>query len=138
MILDQDRLEQRAHGRKEAEAIIGLIADCTLRFSGETVYALEAFWDEINEFVRQNMTPDPKAVAAAAAVSAMSDAEVREFRSRIMAFGKYAGQPMMDVPLTYLDWLLGEKDLFRRDVGRYLRNEKILEQLRDELPEGEF
>jgi uncharacterized protein (DUF3820 family) len=124
--LNPQRLAQRAQGRKEAAALTSLILDTAAGLPESE--ANDAFWDSLRDLI-----DDKYPRIKPGSFNSMTDAEVREFRSRTMVFGKYNGQPIMDVPLGYLDWLIGENDSFRRDIGRYLRNEKVTEQLRTEL-----
>jgi uncharacterized protein (DUF3820 family) len=53
-----------------------------------------------------------------------------------MAFGKYKGQPMQDVPASYLHWLWknGKKDDKLCPVADYIR--RNIPALKKEYPDG--
>ena len=124
--MNPDRLKERAEGRKAGAAFCDLFRETAMSLPSPD--AVAAFCDSVMELCGKT-DPTPKR----SEFLPMSDAEVREFRSREMAFGKHAGKPMLEVPLGYLDWLVGEKDAFHRDVRRYLLNENVAEKLRIEL-----
>lgn len=129
--LDPERLKERAEGRKAGTAFRELFLETAMSLPSPD--AIAAFCDSVMELCGKT---DP--TTKRNEVPPMSDAEVREFRSRKMTFGQHRGRPMMDVPLRYLDWLQGEGESFRRDLRRYLANEKVAEKLRNELPQEEF
>lgn len=52
---------------------------------------------------------------------ALSDSDLRAFEREPMPFGKHQGTPIGQVPLEYLDWLIGEQELFTRKVREYLK-----------------
>jgi hypothetical protein len=53
-----------------------------------------------------------------------------------MPFGKHKGEPMQDIPATYLHWLWqsGLKDDKQSDVADYIRAN--LDALKQEYPDG--
>ena len=56
-----------------------------------------------------------------------------------MPFGKHAGEIIANMPLIYLDWLVGQKDFaeknsqFYRNVKEYLGDPAIMELLDEEI-----
>jgi len=53
----------------------------------------------------------------------------------IMPFGKYKGQRFEEIPLSYLDWMLGQdiRDPLRRQLTEYLSKPTIQRLLDEEL-----
>lgn len=50
----------------------------------------------------------------------MTNREAREFEQEVMPFGLHRGKPMGDVPLDYLDWLLGKREQDTKRLTAYL------------------
>lgn len=56
----------------------------------------------------------------------------------IMPFGKYLNKRLDDIPLKYLDWLIGQSwlsDPLKTDIEEYLDNPVIQRALEAELNE---
>jgi uncharacterized protein (DUF3820 family) len=56
----------------------------------------------------------------------------------VMPFGKYKGKKLDEIPLTYLDWLLGKVELYpetKRAIKEYLTDPVIARELEQELGE---
>ncbi len=54
----------------------------------------------------------------------------------IMPFGKYEGKKLSEVPLLYLDWLMGLSDLrepLKSSLEKYMIDPTILQLLKEEL-----
>lgn len=127
--MDNDRLDQRKHGRQEATAIIELVRE--LLEPGHSQDWVNAFWEEIDEFMQRSGAP-PKPSASPAPIP-MTDAEAREFGHSLMPFGIYTRLEIKDVPLAYLDWWLGESQEFGGQMARFLKNANVAAQLTEEL-----
>jgi len=125
--LDEARLARRASGRLAAKAIIELAKET----ESPNPDWQTAFWDEMMDWFRKESLPVRRHKP-----EAMTDAEVRQFREKEMRFGKYHGQKMGEIPLTYLDWLLGDSEELNRHLTRYLKNEKVAEQLQQDIETG--
>jgi len=125
--INQETLKQRIIGRKEAEAAIELLRETSAKLS---VAAMLAFWNSIREFLDAK---GPNQELQANGYGPMTDTEARDFGQTEMNFGKYAGHLMCDIPLGYLDWLLGKSETDSIRLKRYLANEKVAERLRIEL-----
>lgn len=126
--LDEARLARRASGRLAAKAIIELAKET----ESPNPDWQTAFWDEMEEWFKKESLPErrPKPKAA------MTDEEVHHFRHTEIRFGKYNGYEIDKIPLTYLDWLLGTTEEFNQKLTRYLKNEKVAEQLRQDIAAG--
>ena len=62
--------------------------------------------------------------------------ELRSIEQTIVPFGKFKGRPFDEIPLGYLDWLVGQDWLFadlREQLGRYLSHPTIAQELEREL-----
>ena len=61
-----------------------------------------------------------------------------------ISFGKHKGKPLKDIPLTYLDWLIGEKFMkekfpnIKDIIEMYLSAPSTKKELEDELMEDEL
>jgi hypothetical protein len=56
----------------------------------------------------------------------------------VMSFGKYKGKKLDEIPLTYLDWLLGNVEMYpetKRAIKDYLTDPAIARELEKELEE---
>lgn len=73
----------------------------------------------------------PKHIADGNQSDRMNDAEARQFERTIVPFGKYAGEPVGDVPVAY--WTFVTESQFNRDLIRYMRSDAY--QRRQEEPE---
>lgn len=64
-----------------------------------------------------------------------------EIRNYKMPFGKFKGRPLEEVPLKYLDWLIGEKNLSAqmpityKHISKYLEDPVIKRELETQLDE---
>lgn len=65
----------------------------------------------------------------------MSDLSKRLCKEYVMPFGQYAGKRLDDIPLTYLDWLLGvcKQPSTRAAIKSYLSDPVIARELQTEL-----
>lgn len=119
--LNQARLDERSAARKSAREIMAVIEAET---AGKSKDWMTAFRDEF-----QPPAPEPKAGEAE-----MTDTEARRFETLPIEFGKYAGQKVADIPLPYLDYIVGDSNRhFIKELGRYLKNESVADRLRQEL-----
>lgn len=63
----------------------------------------------------------PKPVADAQHAERMNEAEAWQFERSIVPFGKYAGEPVYDVPISY--WTFVTESDFNRQLIRYMRSD---------------
>jgi len=120
MTIDSETISLRNKARNEAATIGELIEEAA---SHTESVAVDAFWDELRKFL------PIKAIPTLPGLTAMSDSESREFGSRLMEFGKFAGTRINETPLEYLEWLA---DLpLAREFRRYLASRRIRAELED-------
>jgi uncharacterized protein (DUF3820 family) len=129
MTIDIERVQRRVAARKQAHEIVELASDSAEKLDKE---AAAVFWGVLRDTGLKH-APLPPAKSVSAPVVPMTDAEAMEFGEQRMGFGKWAGSLVENVPLKYLDWLVGQPDVFKGDVERYLHNPRIAEALADEL-----
>lgn len=123
------RLEERVEGRKSAQAFIDLIKEDVVRLTEE---GKDAFFSELFEYVGSNYKP--KARKERREVVPMTDTEARVFGQQEMSFGKFQTDLICDIPLNYLDYMVGiNPNFLNGDAARFLKNEKVAEQLRNQL-----
>lgn len=117
----------KVEARNAADVVHHLASDEAVRFQG---HAALAFWRRLLENVCAVLPPEyhPTRVVEKGPLAAMTDEEARAFERETVPFGKYLGDLVGNVPLSYFDWLEGERD-FRQDVKRYLRNPGIQREL---------
>lgn len=126
--VDPKKVTERIIARREAEQVVELCRDSSTILSNES-QAL--FWSIIRDHALM-MSPLPKPTNARL-MEPMSDSEARLMEQRVVPFGQYKGQRVHEVPLKYIDWLVGQKDTFREDLGRYLLNAQVMHELEKEL-----
>lgn len=73
----------------------------------------------------------PKHVVDGQDSDRMTDEEASQFERTIVPFGKYASEPVGDVPVSY--WTFVTESRFNRDLIRYMRSQAY--QRRQEEPE---
>lgn len=101
------------------------------RESGLELEEMRRFWLRLHESTAQLLN-EPQQVERPHRADAMTNDEAKVFERTCMPFGAYKDKPIGDVPLGYLDWLVGEPD-FKRDVRRYLANPVVKQALSEEL-----
>lgn len=115
--MDDRQVLENKHGRESAHEIaqlarlesIGMREGCRARF-------WECLRDEIAKEVPAQVVVGPKQ---------MNDAELREFGRSTMPFGVHLGKRIDNVPIEYLDWLLGNAAEFLVKVRQYLNSPRI-------------
>lgn len=126
-------LENKVMGRQSARAAADLIVECTETLDDEARYA---FWDQVRDELLERgcdlRGADQPRVASPAPVVPMSDLEKRAFEHSTVPFGKHSGRQVQDCPLTWFDWLIGQKD-FKVDLRRYMARSDVQEALQREL-----
>lgn len=127
------KVVENVKAAKAAKDAIELI-DTLLAESDLTEDGIQRFWEKIQDATRVRL-PIPDLPAAK---KSMTDEEANRFSGHIMPFGQYKGQYIEAVPLRYLDWLVGESELFLAKLHRYLMNPRIQERLDQEAICGEF
>lgn len=110
-ILENKRGREAAHTVAEFARLdsIGMSDGCRLRF-------WESLRDEIAKEVPAPVVAGPKQ---------MTEAEIREFGRSTMPFGVHLGKRIDNVPIEYLDWLLGNAAEFLVKVRQYLNSPRI-------------
>lgn len=124
--MDAERLKQRGIGRTEAQAIIDLCNETAVNLPSPD--AIAAFCDSIQEYAAKSAPPDPPNP-----FDAMDAEEARDFAQEEMPFGKFKGTAIGECDNQYLDWLVGENESFMRRLARYMKSEKVAEELRVSL-----
>ena len=133
--MNQERLAERVAGRLAAQTIIGLIREeCG---QDNTQNWADGFWDEMDEFIARtdNGRPAKKETGPAP----MTATEAVRFEGEYCPFKKYQSWLVANVPLGYLDYLVGlqtDPDAFVNRAARYLKNPQVAERLREELLQG--
>ena len=69
--------------------------------------------------------PQPKKDAAALLLEPMDDTESKRTGRECLEFGKYAGQPIDEVPDDYLAWLADSSRATWIKLSRYLRSQRV-------------
>lgn len=116
--------EQRLHDRIEARKYAELCPATITPDPGQSDLWLSVFWETIRKAI-----PVDAALAETSGTAPMTDREAMMFSHAEMTFGKHRGIPICHVPLTYLDWLVGQPDDFRQSVARYLANPRVAAEL---------
>jgi uncharacterized protein (DUF3820 family) len=119
---------RKTFGRKAAKEIIAAVGVKIEGATGQPEF-LEAFWDELVEFVELHAPVVPRLPH----VLPMTDREANEFATDFMPFGKFKGEQIRTLPLKYLDGIQGLQATFSGRLARFLANEKVAEQLRIEM-----
>lgn len=120
----QAKLQAKCDSRKAAEAAIELLKESV---SGDAQH----YWRIIREYAANQLPAELNASAP------MTDKEVDKFNKEIVPYGKYKGHTVGNVPMNYLDWLVGERDEFKEQLKRYLQNESVRSQFIEDLDEEE-
>lgn len=116
--------EALIHARKEGEAAYSFLEDVERAL--ESPLEKTRFWETVlNKIAKEKGSNEPQ--------SYMDDKEAREFEKRTLDFGKYRGRRIEEVPLTYLDWLVGQSETFMATTRRYLLNPKVATMLEQAL-----
>lgn len=122
---------ERVTARSDAELLLSEALDLA---AGLTPGGREHFWRIVRDECAKQLPPP---ASDARQPDPMSPAEVSRFARVTMPFGKHQGKAIDQVPLRYLDWLVGQPtDGFVAAVSRYLANETIRQQLILELEEN--
>ena len=115
--MNEQAILDNKHGRESAHEIAELARS-------ETVLMREAsrlrFWETLRDEVALQL---PAQVVVGP--RPMSDEEIREFGRSSMPFGVHCGKRIDNVPIEYLDWLLGDAAEFIRKVRQYLNSPRI-------------
>jgi 5-methylcytosine-specific restriction endonuclease McrBC GTP-binding regulatory subunit McrB len=114
---DDEKIRDNIHARESAHEIaqlarlesIGMRDGCRPRF-------WECLRDEISKEIPPPVVSTPRQ---------MTDAEIREFGRSTMPFGVHLGKRIDNVPIDYLDWLLGNAAEFLVKVRQYLNSPRI-------------
>lgn len=119
------QLEARVAAGKEARYLFSLCKESKHQY-------LDHFWETLLELVQGEI---PNEQENSTELVPMTDQEVTHFRRETMPFGKYAGNDVKDIPLDYLDYLIGQPDNLT-PFRRYLKNPSIAKLLQQQLDEG--
>lgn len=131
--MSENTIAQNMAGRTSGEMVADLIMDAVGEL--DTDQARDAFWRTLRLIVpieAQQTTAEKQA-------DEMSDAHARMFGQTHLKFGKYVGERIDDVPLSYLLWLTEETDPFKRDLRRYIKSRRVQSEQDDgdeESPDG--
>jgi uncharacterized protein (DUF3820 family) len=130
-VVDTEKLKQRIAGRENAEEVVKLCRELNPLARGPDW--LRGFFETLTEYIQASYP-----VAGPQIPLPMTDREARQFGVKPMAFGKFAGREIGDVTRIYLDWLAGEQSQFSRELTRYLKNETVAEELRNEIEAEDY
>lgn len=122
--IDQDKLKARCESRKSADAALELLAES---IAGDPQH----FWKIVRDHAENQLPSEPNAVGP------MTDEEACRFATRLMPYGKYKDEAVDQVPVSYLDWLIGEADHFKDQLRRYVQNERVRQRFADELADDD-
>jgi hypothetical protein len=112
-------IEANMKARGDAEQMIDLCGEQT-----------ERFWEHMAAMAVERC--GKKLVAIVRTDEArMTDAEASQFERTIVPFGKYAGEPVSEVPIAY--WTYVTESEFNRQLVRYMRSDAY--QRRQDEPE---
>lgn len=118
--MDQRLMQERIAARKAAEDFLSCAEP-----HGDVTH----FWKVVRDFaLRYAPLPEVR-------LSPMTDLEVSQFEFEQIKFGKYVGEKIGNIPVNYLDWLVGQNDEFKSKLKRYVLNESVQERFRNEMPE---
>lgn len=135
--LDAARLAARAFGRRQARAVIELARESAPDATDEQ--AVLAFWEEIKDAALAQLPPDDQRIGQTAALKPMTIGEVLAFEAETVPFGKYVHYNVNELPLKYLDYMVGLRDSpddFLNRARRYLARPDVAERLRQEIGES--
>ncbi len=126
-----ERLREIVGGQTDAVEVVGFAEEFTV---GKSELWVRSFWEGIRG--RALLTaPLPPVAPVEPAITPMSDGEARGFEKTEMPFGKHAGKPIAEVPLDYLDWLVGQNEEFNAKLARYMRNGLVQADLAGNCPD---
>jgi hypothetical protein len=115
-MIDAQRIADRVKGRIAAKAVIELLrGECV----GLSMDAQEAYWGQIRA-VASPPAPEPKP-----AFIPMTEEEAIAFGRQVMDYGKYKGEKLDDIPISYLLWLTEDGQKRVRETRRYLASERM-------------
>ena len=77
----------------------------------------------VRRLIKEGLYVPPK-TPATAKVPPMSESQAKAFQLQLMPFGQHKGEPIFDVPLSYLCHLT-EPSEFMEELKRYLDNPEI-------------
>lgn len=115
--MDDQTIIDNKRGRESAYQIAELARLETIPLSA---VARSRFWESLRDEVAKEV-PAPVVVGP----KQMNDAELREFGRSTMPFGVHLGKRIDNVPIEYLDWLLGNAAEFLVNVRQYLNSPRI-------------
>ena len=107
MALNPERLRSRVAGRKEAEAVVGLV-------NLQDQHAVEAFIDELKK--RLGWQEKKKTIG-----EHLEQGSLVELQHSCLDFGVHAGEPFYVIPRDYLHWLLKSSEETVWKLSEYLR-----------------
>lgn len=114
MGVDPQKVGRRIAGRKAATELLELVA------KGDRADAvfMGAFVEALTKAVGQK----PETVSALPSIGRLG--------TTAMPFGKHINRQFDDVPLAYLDWLLGQEESFKQDLKAYLTHPGLADHRR--------
>lgn len=116
--MNEQTILDNKRGRETAQEVAQLARLETIAMSAQ---ARARFWEQLQFEVAKELPQAP----VAAAPKQMTDAEIREFGRSIMPFGVHLGKRIDNVPIEYLDWLLGNAAEFLVKVRQYFNSPQI-------------
>lgn len=114
---DDEKIRDNIHARESAHEIAQL---ARLESIGMRDGCRTRFWECLRDEIAQEIPPP-----VVSTPRQMTDAEIREFGRSTMPFGVHLGKRIDNVPIDYLDWLLGNAAEFLVKVRQYLNSPRI-------------
>lgn len=131
-VIDHEKVAARVQARKQALACIDLLDETVNAIRGDD--ARDAFWDTIHARIEEVLPP--LTTAQEAIRDGMTASEVLRFEQEACPLKKYSGELTSEVPLGYLDYIVGQQtdpESYVNRAARYLKNPQVAERLREEL-----
>jgi len=113
MTSSTNRIVQRIQGREFADTVIAVEG-----LKKEPLPYRESFCERLTDVL---IPKEPK--------PSLRDKPIETLRMIEMPFGQHVGQPLAQVPLKYLEWLVRSQEEFYRDLRAYLRHPETRHQM---------
>jgi hypothetical protein len=107
--------KQRIEGREWAEEVMEEVKKSSEDFQ-------IGFWRCVKKIVKEDMVEEESKKRP------MNDEESRRFGLSRVEFGQYRGKVFDEVPLDYLEWLVGKND----EVAKYVNSRRVQAELGNE------
>lgn len=127
---DNPDLCDNVEARQYAEVLFSQLMDevLALNLAPKALRRIyEVIYKDLGELLSEGHPVSPTTtLQSRAGPIPMSDAKCSLFGRKLMTFGKYKGEQIMNVPPDYLLWI--SEDEFKSDLQRYLANPKVMNE----------